>query len=91
MSRVLNYVSLPLSQSAQMGVLPQLYAACSFQLRGGERIGWRLFGKRGYPRIEPRNERVENPHTASRLWEVSAELTGVTYEALRLDPQVQRE
>ena len=39
MSRVLNFVSLPNSQSAQMGVLPQLYAACSFQLRGGERIG----------------------------------------------------
>ena len=92
MSRILNYVSLPLSQSAQMGVLPQLYAACSFQLRGGERIGpGGLFGMRGYPRIEPRNEREEDPHTAARLWEVSAEFTGVTYEALRLDPQVQRE
>jgi len=92
MSRVLNFVSLPLSQSAQMGVLPQLYAACSFQLRGGERIGpGGLFGMRGYPRIELRNEREENPQTAARLWEVSEELTGVTYEALRLDPQVQRE
>jgi NAD(P)-dependent dehydrogenase (short-subunit alcohol dehydrogenase family) len=92
MSRVLNFVSLPLSQSAQMGVLPQLYAACSFQLRGGERIGpGGLFGMRGYPRIEPRNEREENPQTAARLWEVSEELTGVKYEALRLDPQVQRD
>ena len=74
-----------------MGVLPQLYAACSFQLRSGERIGpGGLFRMRGYPRIEPCNEREENPQTAARLWELSEELTGVTYEALRLDPQVQR-
>jgi len=90
MSRLLNLVVLPFRQSAQMGALPQLYAACSLQLQGGERIGpGGLWGIRGYPRIEPRNEREENPQTAARLWDVSEELTGVKYEALRMDPHVQ--
>lgn len=73
-----------LSQSAQMGALPQLYAALSPDLQGDERIGPDgLFAWRGYPHVEPVNEREENPQTAARLWDLSVELTGVDYAFLQ--------
>ena len=73
-----------MSQSAQMGALPQLYAALSPDLQGGERIGPDgLFALRGYPHIEPVNEQEENPRTAARLWDLSVELTGVDYAPLQ--------
>ncbi len=92
LSRLFNFVALPMGQSAEMGALPQLYAACSLALKGGELIGpGSLLGLRGYPRLEPRNEQEENPQTAERLWAVSEELTGVRYEAPRLNLPVERD
>ncbi len=72
-----------MSQSALMGALPQLYAGTDSHIYGGELVGPGGFAMmRGYPKID-RNARKEyDRSTAARLWEVSEELTGVTYDAL---------
>lgn len=72
-----------LAQSAAMGALPSLYAATAPDVRGGDFFGpkgW--FGMRGYPRRVRPSMRARNEQVAARLWAVSAELTGIRYEAL---------
>ncbi|WP_408952041.1 oxidoreductase [Lysobacter sp. Hz 25] len=74
------------AQPAEMGVLPQLYAATAPDVRSGE-----FFGpdspneKKGYPtRVKPvaasRDEAL-----AERLWRVSEELTGVRLDLHRVE------
>jgi NAD(P)-dependent dehydrogenase (short-subunit alcohol dehydrogenase family) len=62
-------------KSAAAGAVPSLYAATSPGVRGGEFLGPRL--KRITPSAEARSEEV-----ARRLWEVSAELTGVRFDEI---------
>ncbi|GHO46830.1 oxidoreductase [Ktedonospora formicarum] len=77
-----------LGQSAAMGALPQLYAALSPDVHGGELVGPRsLFGLRGYPQIEVNAKREYNHAAAERLWQVSTELTGVDYAGLQSAPE----
>jgi NAD(P)-dependent dehydrogenase (short-subunit alcohol dehydrogenase family) len=68
------------AQSAERGALPQLYAATAEGVAGGEFYGpdgWRE--ARGFPtRVEP-VRRARDPELGRRLWEVSEELTGVSY------------
>jgi len=69
-----------MAQSAEMGALPLLYAATAKDVRGGEYFGPDGFMKmRGYPQREESNDRSHNAEDAARLWQVSEELTGVTY------------
>ena len=79
-----------IAQSDAQGALPSLFAATAPDARGGAYYG-PDFLLRGHPARSPAMPAAHNPRTARRLWEVSEELTGVMYEALRLDPQVQRE
>ncbi len=73
-----------LSQSPVMGVLPQLYAATNAHITGGELVGPGGFATmRGYPKVDPDARKEYDRSAATRLWEVSEELTGVTYDALR--------
>jgi len=69
-----------LAQSDEMGALPTLYAATE-DLPGGTYIGPDGFmEQRGHPKIVNSNGRSRDEATARRLWDVSEELTGVTYQ-----------
>jgi NAD(P)-dependent dehydrogenase (short-subunit alcohol dehydrogenase family) len=65
------------------GALPTLMAATGKEVRGGEYYGPRGFQEmRGYPGQVDSNEASRDEGTARRLWEVSEQLTGVSFDAL---------
>ncbi|OCA90608.1 short-chain dehydrogenase [Bacillus sp. FJAT-27225] len=67
-------------QTAEMGALPTLYAATESSLEGGEYIG--PDGKKahkGYPRIEGVINSLFQEETALKLWDMSENMTGVSY------------
>jgi NAD(P)-dependent dehydrogenase (short-subunit alcohol dehydrogenase family) len=67
-------------QSPEMGALPELYAATRPNLDGGLFIGPDGFEEqRGYPRVVSPVKAGRDEATAARLWDVSEELTGVSY------------
>jgi NAD(P)-dependent dehydrogenase (short-subunit alcohol dehydrogenase family) len=69
------------AQSAEMGALPTLYAATLADLPGGSFVGpdgWR--GQRGHPHPVTAAGKAYDEETARRLWQVSEQLTGVSYE-----------
>jgi NAD(P)-dependent dehydrogenase (short-subunit alcohol dehydrogenase family) len=69
-----------LAQDAATGALPLLYAATAPDIAGGEYIGPGGFqNMRGHPEPQRSSDESYNEATAKRLWEVSAELTGVRY------------
>jgi hypothetical protein len=66
-----------------MGALPQLYAATYPEAEGGTYIGPDgIAEQRGHPKRARSSGAARNEETARRLWEVSEELTGVTYHTL---------
>jgi NAD(P)-dependent dehydrogenase (short-subunit alcohol dehydrogenase family) len=68
-------------QSPEMGALPQLYAATRPNLDGGLFIGPDGFEEqRGYPKVVSPVKAGRDEATAARLWTVSEELTGVSYD-----------
>ncbi len=70
-----------LAQSAEMGALPELYAATRPNLDGGLFIGPDGFEeRRGHPKVVRPVRAGRDEATAARLWTVSEELTGVGYE-----------
>jgi len=72
-----------LAQSAEMGALPQVYAAVSPDVRGGDYIGpGRLLGQRGFPKKVRSSARSYDVATADRLWTLSEQLTGVRFEGI---------
>jgi NAD(P)-dependent dehydrogenase (short-subunit alcohol dehydrogenase family) len=69
------------AQSAEMGALPELYAATRPNLDGGLFIGPDGFDEqRGYPKVVVPVRRGRDQATAERLWTVSEGLTGISYE-----------
>jgi NAD(P)-dependent dehydrogenase (short-subunit alcohol dehydrogenase family) len=71
------------SQSAAMGALPTLYAACAPEVRGGQYFGPDGFAEMsGHPTVAACNASACDPEVARGLWEVSERLTGVIYPAL---------
>lgn len=73
------------AQSAAMGALPILYAATQPGLEGGEYVGPTGFWKmRGHPAVYPSSPASYDQDAASKLWDVSARLTGVHYQALEM-------
>ena len=69
-----------LAQSAEMGALPELYAATSPDVTSGLYIG--PDGRSelsGYPTIVGPSSRVRDRAVASALWSKSEELTGVRF------------
>jgi NAD(P)-dependent dehydrogenase (short-subunit alcohol dehydrogenase family) len=78
--RVMSAANRVFAQSAAMGALPEIYAAASLEVRGGDFIGpGGLLGGRGFPAKAESSRRSHDPETAARLWSVSEQLTGVTY------------
>ncbi len=70
------------AQDADMGALPQLYAATHPGLEGGTYVGPDGRGEqRGHPQPSATaTSAARDEEAARRLWEVSEELTGVQYE-----------
>jgi NAD(P)-dependent dehydrogenase (short-subunit alcohol dehydrogenase family) len=78
---VLAVTNRLLAQDATMGALPELYAATRPNLDGGLFIGPDGFEEqRGYPKVVSPVKAGRDEATAARLWTVSEELTGVSYE-----------
>jgi NAD(P)-dependent dehydrogenase (short-subunit alcohol dehydrogenase family) len=78
---VMRVTNLLVGQSAEMGALPELYAATRPNLGGGLFIGPDGFEEqRGHPKVVSPVRASRDEATAARLWDVSEELTGVSYE-----------
>jgi NAD(P)-dependent dehydrogenase (short-subunit alcohol dehydrogenase family) len=70
-----------LAQSADMGALPTLYGATVADLPSGTFVGPEGFlEQRGHPHIVTAISRAYNERDWRRLWEISEEMTGVTYQ-----------
>jgi NAD(P)-dependent dehydrogenase (short-subunit alcohol dehydrogenase family) len=68
------------AQDAVQGALPTLYAATAPEVRGGDYIAPIYYGRaRGAPHRARCSARARDPQAASRLWQVSEQLTGVRY------------
>jgi len=68
------------AQSAEMGALPELYAATAEEVQSGDFIGPDGFYEaRGYPRKVRSNGRSHDAGDMQRLWELSERLTGVHF------------
>jgi NAD(P)-dependent dehydrogenase (short-subunit alcohol dehydrogenase family) len=69
-----------LAQSDEAGAWPQLYAATMPDVKGGEYFGPSgVFGLRGSPDRDTPTRAASDDETARRLWDVSEQLTGVSY------------
>jgi NAD(P)-dependent dehydrogenase (short-subunit alcohol dehydrogenase family) len=69
-----------MTQSAEMGALPTLRVATQPDVQGGDYYGPNGLGQqRGHPVKVGMSNRAQDDQTARRLWDVSGELTGVTY------------
>lgn len=79
-SRLMNSIT---GQPADEGARSQLYATTSPDVRGGDFYGpkWILWGE--VVKVEI-NARGKNPADAARLWQISEQLTGVHYNALKV-------
>ncbi len=69
-----------LAQSPERGALPTLYAATAPGVEGGDYYGPDGFREsRGYPKKVRAISDAYDPEIGSRLWQISEQLTGVTY------------
>ena len=69
------------AQDAATGALPLLYAATAPDIAGGEYVGpGGLQNMRGHPEEQSSSDRSYDEETARRLWKVSEQLTGVSYD-----------
>jgi len=69
-----------MAQSDSMGALPQLYAATMPDVVSGDYFGPDgLFERAGHPTRVGMTSAARSDADAARLWDVSTELTGVTY------------
>lgn len=81
--RMMHIGNTRFAQTAAQGALPTLYAATHPEVRGGDYIGPSgAFELKGPPVKVAAKPRAHDPAVAKRLWEVSAELTGVDFAAL---------
>ncbi|SEL30345.1 oxidoreductase [Rhodococcus maanshanensis] len=69
-----------MAQSAEMGALPELYAATAPDVSGGTYFGPDgPFEQRGYPKVVGSSTKSRDKTVARALWGESERLTGVTY------------
>jgi NAD(P)-dependent dehydrogenase (short-subunit alcohol dehydrogenase family) len=79
-SRLMRGIVGLFSQEAPDGALPTLYAATAPGVRGGDYFGPSgAFGCIGPPGPARSSRYSKDPAVARRLWEISEELTGVSY------------
>lgn len=83
MERIMVFGNRLLAQTAARGALPSLYAAAAPGARSGAYYGPDgPFEMWGAPREVGASRRARDEAAAAQLWDVSAALTGVGYEAL---------
>ena len=84
MARGMGLATRLFAQPARDGALPVLYAATAPSVHGGEYFGQAGPGEmRGHhPKLVQFSRAAHDEAAAARLWAVSEELTGVTFEAL---------
>lgn len=81
---LVNLANRYLGQTAAMGALPTLYAACAAGVEQGAFYGPSGFMKmKGWPALEIPNPGRVNPFISSQLWELSEELTGIKFPLLK--------
>ena len=79
--RWMGFLTETTAQSAHDGALPMLYAASMPGIKGATYYGPRKFAQmRGTPMIVHGKAMAYDPTLASNLWQVSEELTGVSWE-----------
>ena len=91
LSSFTSFLSRMITQPASMGALPTLYAATEPSLIGGEYIG--PDGKKarkGYPKKDSIIEDLYDKETSKKLWELSEDLTHVTYSFSRTENKLKR-
>jgi NAD(P)-dependent dehydrogenase (short-subunit alcohol dehydrogenase family) len=72
-----------IAQSDEMGALPSLYAATVPEIASGAYVGPAGPGEaRGHPKLVGSTRASRSEEDATRLWEISEELTGVRYPAV---------
>jgi NAD(P)-dependent dehydrogenase (short-subunit alcohol dehydrogenase family) len=80
MKALLRVGNLVFAQSADQGALPQIHAATALDVEGGE-----FYGPGGFRELRGAATRVQpvsratDPELGRRLWQVSEQLTGVTF------------
>ncbi|OUS23662.1 short-chain dehydrogenase [Gammaproteobacteria bacterium 45_16_T64] len=77
---VIGTMMKKVAQPQDKGCLPTLFAATSNSIAGGDYIGpdgWMEI--KGNPQIAYVAPKANNLHVASRLWDVSQEMTGIRY------------
>jgi NAD(P)-dependent dehydrogenase (short-subunit alcohol dehydrogenase family) len=80
--RMMKMANSLFAQSAEMGALPQLYAAVHTGVKGGQYIGPDGLGQMsGFPTIVTSNAKSYDEGVAGKLWLVSSELTNVRFPA----------
>jgi NAD(P)-dependent dehydrogenase (short-subunit alcohol dehydrogenase family) len=80
MDRLMAVTNRLVAQSAEMGALPELYAATAPEVEGGAYYGPDGFRQmRGYPRRVGSNKESRDEVLAGKLWDLSEQLTGVKY------------
>ncbi len=69
-----------LAHDVRMGALPTLRAATDPAAQGGQYYGPKGPGFTGPPVLVEPDENANDPSTQARLWEVSEQLTGITFD-----------
>ena len=78
--QMMNWGNRLIAQSDAAGALPQLYAATMPDVIAGEYFGPdRFFQLRGHPTRVGSSTAARDDDSARRLWELSEDMTGVTY------------
>lgn len=81
MGSMMDVANSVFAQSAEQGARPTLYAATMPDVRGGAFYGPDGPGEmRGYPKKVQPNGHARNKADAARLWDISEELTGVSFD-----------
>ena len=80
LNKFVHYLSKTITQPANMGALPTLYAATEPTLIGGEYIGPDgKKGRKGFPKKDAIIDSLYDKETSEKLWEISESMTGVHY------------
>ena len=78
---LMKFSNAVIAQSASMGALPILFGALSSEVTGGDFVGPDK-GLRGYPTKVTSNDKSLDESAAARLWSISEQLTGVTFDGI---------
>jgi NAD(P)-dependent dehydrogenase (short-subunit alcohol dehydrogenase family) len=81
--KLMRPITARMGQSAAMGALPSIRAAVDPNVTGGQYLGpGSMMEMKGYPVLVVSSKASHDLADAQRLWEVSEELTGVTFGLL---------